>query len=361
MKELAEILKTTPVSSLINAKPMKKKNFICLDEGDTIRNALITYITHDIESIPIRKFQDKKESEEIDVGIPFNYECELSSDDFVGIVSLVNLLKFIFSADCGIPIHDILNYPLNNLTQESYLIQKIEFVKPEMSLIHVLLNVWGGICNPTTKHIDCKHLLTMTQSGKYDVITPLDFLRHLLFVNPATNKCLKNSQAAEIENGLEVDENSIVSWEQEINVAVSLIIQGDPSFLVAVVNKETGTLEASVSFSDLLPLNVSLLDESVSMIRRKGISVHSYLHTLQESSPTKATIDPILLYSHFTIYDLIEKLTRLRIHYLWRVTPDAKKKPIGAVGVNDILRYLCFMFRPFLHEKLPKGQLTIQS
>lgn len=367
MKELAEILKNTPVLSLINAKPMKKKSFICLDERDTIRAALVTFITQDIESIPIRKFKGDTDERGADTlgecktCTTASCENDPQYDDFAGIISLVNLLKFIFSTDYGTPIQEVLDSPLSRITKEESIIQKIEFVRPEMSLIHLLLDVWGGICNPTTKHIDCKHLLTMTQSGKFEVVTPLDFLRHLLFINPNTTGCIKDSSAAEIENGLEVDENSMVCWGQDIYDAVSRIIQGDPSFLVAVVDEENGTLEASVTFPDLLPKDVSLLDESISMIKRKGISIHSYLNTLQKTASPKSTIDPILLYSHFTIYDLIEKLTRLRVHHLWRVTPDAKKKPIGAVGVNDILRYLCFMFRPFLQEKLPNGQITIQN
>ena len=355
MKELAEILINTPVSALINAKPMKKKNFICLEERDTVRTALVTFITHDIESIPIKT--SKQSTIDNANSSPLNHR----SDDFAGIVSLVNLLKFIFSTDSNIQIPEILDYQLIHANKLANIIQETEFVRPETSLIHLLLNVWGSACNPkANNNTDRTHLLTSTQSGKYEVITPLDFLRHLLFINEKAIKCLRTSSAAEIENGIDVDENSMVFWGEDLHVAVSRIIHGDPSFLIAIVNEETGTLEASVTFYDLLPKNVSLLEESISLIRRQGISIHSYLHTLYTTISPKSTIDPILLYSHFSIYDLIEKLTRLKVHHLWRVTPDSKKKPIGAVGVNDILRYLCFMFRPFLQDKSPDGQVKVQ-
>ena len=366
MKELVEILKNTPVSALINAKPMKKKNFICLDERDTIRTALITFITHDIESVPIKKFKGDVEERGIDKLNECKSCCsdycerDQRSDEFSGIISLMNFLKFIFSSDPSIPVTELLNFQIKCIVKEPSLVQRIEFVRPEMSLMHLLLHVWGGACNPKTNQIDCEHLLTTTNGGKYDVITPLDFLRHLLFINIKAIHCLQTSLAAEIENGIDVDENSTIFWGQDARVTVNRMLHSEPSFLIAIVSEETGALEANLTFSDLLPRDISILDESISMIRRGGNSIYSYLHTIHTTLSPKSAIDPILIYSHFTIYDLIEKLTRLRIHHLWRVTPDANKQPIGAVGVNDILRYLFFMFRPFFQDKLPKGQLTIQ-
>lgn len=347
MKRLAEILKNSPVSTLINAKPMKKKNFICLDECDTIRNALISFISNDIEAIPIKRFKGNIEG---------NLESEPRSENFAGMISLANLLKFIILSNLDSSDTEILDMKLLCLTKDESLIQKMEFIKPELSLMHLLLNVWGGDCNPKTDHIDCEHLLTTTQGGKYDVVTPLDFLRNLLFISINSTTCLKSSSAAEIEHGIKVDENLIAFWNEDVHVVIKRML-----CVVAIVNEETGTLEGNVTFSDLLPKDISILDESISMLRSEGISIHSYLQKINTTISPKSAIDPILLYSHFSIYDLIEKLTRLRIHHLWRATPDSKKRPIGAVGVNDILRYLCFMLRPFMHDKvLPYGQIPIQ-
>lgn len=361
MKKLAEILKNTPVSDLINAKPMKKKNFIWLHELDTVRTALVSFISHDIEGIPIKRFKENDAEKGIDKlsgCMPGAFE----SEDFAGMISLVNLLRFILSSDKETSVTELLDKQLFCLAKDENFVQKMEFVQPELSLMHLLLNVWGGNCNPKTNHIDYKHLLTTTQGGKYDIITPLDFLRHLLFLSISATTCLQTSSAADIENGINVDENLMAFWDEDVRSVVGRMVQTNASCLVAIVNEVTGTLEANLTCSDLLPKDSSILDESISMLRSQGISIHSYLQTVHTPISPKSAIDPILLYSHFSIYDLIEKLTRLRIHHLWRATPDSKKKPIGAVGVNDILRYLCFMLRPFMQERLPSnGQASIRN
>lgn len=338
MKELADILKNTSIIDLINAKPLKRKNFICLQEQDTIRVALKTFITNQIESIPIKK------TDPSDIG----YENE-----FFGIISLVNLLKFIFSKKQDLSVPALLDLKLNHIAESTDLVKRIEFIDQELSLLHLLLNVWGGCCKPKCKEIDCRHLVARIANGNYDVITPLDFLRHLLFINTQVMACLTSSCASEIENGFDVDENVMVTWGEDVRIAIDRTIRSEPFYLLAVVNEELGTLEANITLSDFLPIDLSILEESISLICRDGISLHAYIQTLHASVrySRKSSIEPILLHPHFTIYDLIEKLTRLKIHHLWRVTPDAIQKPIGAVGVIDILRYLNFMFRPFQQDE----------
>ena len=141
----------------------------------------------------------------------------------------------------------------------------------------------------------------------------------------------------------------MVNWSDNARLALERVIQSEPYYLVAITNEETGGLEANITFTDILPSEKSLLDESMTIIRNTNISLQSYIKAIH-SNTSKLPIDPILLHPHFTIYDLIEKLTRLRIYHLWRVTPDAVQKPLGAVGVIDVLRYLSFMFRPFREE-----------
>lgn len=329
MKELADILKSTSVTALINSKPMRKKNFIFLHIHDNIRTALITFTIHEIDSIPLRETADE-------------------NSEFIGIISIVNLLKFIFSTKTDISVPDLLNLELIHVTKDAELIQAIEYVSAESSLINLLLNVWGRSCNPNTNEIDCRHLLTINQSGKYDVITPLDFLRHILFLNSKAIACIKDLPASEIENGFDVDQNFTVRWGEDAKVAMHRMIGSSPNYLVAIVNEETGSIEANITFTDLLPSDSSLLDVAISIMHREGISIQAYLQTLNSLHCPNNSIDPILLHPHFSVYDLIEKLTRLHVHHLWRVTPDSKKRPIGAVGTTDVLRYLSFMFRPFM-------------
>ena len=268
MKELAEILKITLVIDLINAKPLKRKSFICLHEQDTIKTALNTFISNEIESIPIKK---------TDPGS--GYENE-----FVGIISLVNLLKFIYSRKQELSIQAFLDLKLSNFTKLSGFIQKIQFVDPELSLLNLILDVWGGACKPKTSQIDCSHLIVQSESGKYELITPLDFLRHLLFINANAMTCLIDASASEIENGFDVDENSVISWDEDVRIAVDRTIRSDPFFLLAVVDDQIGTLVANVTLTDFLPSDLSILEESISLIRRDGISLHAYVQTLQAPS-----------------------------------------------------------------------------
>lgn len=332
MKRLADILKSIPVLALINAKPLAKKNLIFLFENDTIRTALITFTAEDIESIPIRK-------------------CSTKTTEFIGTISLVNLLKFIFTANYDLPVPQLLKMELSELVKHKDLIKKIEFIPADSSLLHLLLNIWGKKCHPKTVDIDCLHLFTTDSQGIHDVITPLDFLRHILFLGSNSTMCIKNSPSTELENGFDIEPGFMVTWNDDAKLAMEKMLQSDPYFILAIVNEDTGCLEANITFFDFLPKNPDLLEELVSMTRHSGISIQTYLKTLQSVHTPSSSIDPILLYPHFSIYDIIEKLTRLRIHHLWRVTPDIAKKPIGVVGSFDVLRYLSFMFRPFLQEE----------
>ena len=326
---LANILKNTPVSALITAKPSERNSFICLGENDTIRSALNIFITQEIDSIPIRNSFSK-------------------TIEFFGIISLPNLIKFVVKMKKDLSVSALLDMELAHVIKNVDLIKRVEFISAESSLLHILLNVWGKNCNPKTTNIDCSHLITTNEQGMHEIVTPLDFLRHILLLSSSATTCIQTTSAAEIENGFDVDKNFVISWNDDAKFAFEKIINSEPVYLLAVVDEDSGALEANITISDLLPSDETLLDEAISMMKRDGISIHAYLKTLK-SAPI-SSIDPILLYPHFTIYDLIEKLTCSKIHHLWRVTPDTKKIPIGAVGSSDILRYLSFMFRPFKQD-----------
>lgn len=327
LNNLAEILKNNTISNLINAKPVKMDKFIFLEVEDTVRTALVSFIKYEISSIPL-KGQDV---------------------EFLGIIEISNLFKFIFSHDTTVEISTLLETKLKSL-ERKYIVD-LKYVDSRMSLMYLLLNIWNKNCKPTFSQIDCNHLITSANNGKYDVITPLDFLRHLLFLNEGQETFLNYTSALEIENGFDVEEGYIINWRDDALLAIERLIQSEPYYLIAIINEETGGLEANITFTDILPADKSLLEESISMVHKTNIALQSYIKTIH-SNNAKLLIDPILLHPHYTIYDLIEKLTRLGIHHLWRVTPDAIQKPLGAVGVIDVLRYLSFMFRPFHQEEI---------
>ena len=181
--------------------------------------------------------------------------------------------------------------------------------------MHLLLEFWSKSFNPKIAHIDRNHILTSDAEGRYDVITPLDFLRYLLFLNQGQATFLNNTSALEIENCFDIEQGFLVNWDDDIRLAMERVIQSEPYYLVAIINEETGGLEANITFTDILPSDKSILEESISMIHKTGISLQSYIKTIH-SDPSKVPIDPILFHPHFTIYDLIEKMTRLRIHHL---------------------------------------------
>lgn len=322
MNFLADVLKTNTIVSLINSKPSNKYNFTCLEKNDTIKTALLAFVKHEYTSMPLKK----------------------NDSEFAGIIKISNLIKYIFSQKENFDISTLLEVKLKNISDD--FIVDFEYVDPNMSLMQLLIDVWNNSCHPKFTHIECNHLLTSGTNGRYEIITPMDFLRYVLFICQNRQTCLDGTSAVEIENGFDVEEVFVVSWNDEARMAMERVIESEPHYLVAVVNEETGTLEANITFTDIFPDNETSLEQSISMLLSSGMSLYSYFNSIHALLPDKS-IDPILLYPHFTIYDLIEKLTRLRIHHLWRVTPDAIQKPIGAVGVIDVLRYLIFMFSPF--------------
>ena len=323
MNYLAEMLKTNDVASLIKSKPVRREKLIFLEEDDNLRTALIAFSAHGISSIPLKGHEK----------------------EFLGIIKISNLVKFILSHDAEVDVSILLDFKLKNLPEG--FINEIEYIEPETSLMHLLLEVWSKSCSLKSPYLDCNHLVTSTEIGKYEVITPLDFLRHLLLLNQDGSSFLKDTPTIEIENGFDTEESLIVNWYDAARLAMERVLESGPYYLVAVVNEETGGLESDLTFTDILPTDSAIVDESISMLLNNEISLYSYLSNINSSSARKLSIDPILLHPHFTLYDLIEKLTRLGIHHLWRVTPTAIQKPLGAVGVIDILRYLNYMFQPF--------------
>lgn len=341
MEQLANVLKNTSVISLINAKPMRKTEFIFLQGDDTIRTALQAFITNEIKSIPIKKTS------------PIVAESE-----FIGILTLVRLLKFVFTFAKETSAFTLLDKKLVEIFETTDLIQTIEFINPQSSLMNLLLNVWGGVCKPKNSHIDCLHIISCTLTGKFEVITPLDFLRHLLFLNAKENACLRESHVMEIENGFDVDENYVTRWGEDLNVTIDRMVNSDPIFLLAIVDEVTGGLEGNITFSDLLPDQFDKIESSMALLRQPNLSLKTYLQSLRTSLFSS---DPILLHPCYSILDLIEKLTKMKIHHLWRVSQDAAQRPLGAVGVADILRYLNFMVRPFEGEKAVKSENQISD
>jgi hypothetical protein len=329
MQKLIDLLKNTTIIALINAKPAQRKNFIFLAQNDTVRTALETFIEHRIEAIPLKNFDGNSDGEKA---------------KFIGLLTLPNLLRFLLQNQNN----QILDVKLGSMSTEiEEFIQDMNFIRRDLSLMHLLLNVWNG---SPEEMCHCRHLYTVTSDGKYGVITPLDFLRHLLFLNQNTKSLLRDYSAKEIENAFTIQTNMAVSMNDSVKLVLDRLCRSEPHCLLAIVDEENGGLEGDICFVDLLPESKENLETFVKTLQDQEISLAQFW---QATSPSrmnmKKTISPILLYPHFTVYDLLEKITRLKVHHLWRVTQDLRHAPIGAVGIYEILTHLHLILKPYIH------------
>lgn len=85
------------------------------------------------------------------------------------------------------------------------------------------------------------------------------------------------------------------------------------------------------------------------MLQNVNVTLYDFLQAVKHSR-FMLDLEPILLHERFTVGDLIEKLVRLRIHQLWRVTNDRYKQPIGTVSSSDVIGFLAQHVRKYLAE-----------
>ena len=82
------------------------------------------------------------------------------------------------------------------------------------------------------------------------------------------------------------------------------------------------------------------------MLRRPGLSLYTFVRATK-SINMQNDLDPILLQPHFSLADLIEKMAKMKIHQLWRVSQDRTRTPIGTVGICDVICHFCKIFEQF--------------
>ena len=88
------------------------------------------------------------------------------------------------------------------------------------------------------------------------------------------------------------------------------LLENRPFFTLAIVDRDSGSLEANLSAVDFLPSSLASnssytalaksisLDEAISMLRRPGLSLYAFVHATKPVS-MQNDLDPILLQPHF--------------------------------------------------------------
>lgn len=340
MKILAKMLFSNQVGSLIKSKGSKKSQFFTLTADDTIRTALMTFVQQDISAIPIRG--------------------DGQGSEFLGMLNITDILKYILK---GAPesfykqdVQTLLNRKISVCIQEVG-IRKAKIISEQLNLMQLIFDHWGKTNPLDHDEVDIKHLLVNIGSGKYDVVTPSDLLRYILLLSHSGGY-LRRTKACEIISGFKFDDNKIIRGEEDAWLAFKKLLDNRPYFILGIVDEESGSLEANLSAIDFLPSAFSLssnftaaaksisLEESISMLRRPGLSLYAFVHSTKSIS-IQNDLDPILLQPHFTLADLIEKMAKMKIHQLWRVNPTRVRSPVGVVGICDVIFHFCKIFEPF--------------
>lgn len=336
MNSFTKMLLSTHVSSLIRSKGSKKSQLFTLTADATIRTALTTFIEQDISALPIRA-ADGPEGEA----------------QFLGILNVTDILKYILKDSPESfykqDITTLLNRPISVIIKECG-IKKIKIIHEQLNLIQLLFDHWGKYCPIDHVEIDIKHLLVNCGQGRYEVVTPTDFLRYVLLLSQEGGY-LRTTKASEIPSGFEINENEskLTHWEEDAWQAFKRLLENRPFFLLGVVDLETGGLEANLSAVDFLPSSLKSisLEEAISMLRRPGLSLFAFVRATRPLR-MQGVSDPVILQPHFSLADLIEKMTKLKIHQLWRVTQDRRRRPIGIVSICDVISYFRKLVEPFV-------------
>ena len=340
MKVLAKMLLSNQISSLIKSKGSKKSQLITLSADATIRTALMTFVEQDISAIPVR-------------GNGLDSE-------FLGMLNVTDILKYILKdapeSFYKQDIETLLNRPISVCIKECG-IRKVKIINEQISLMQLLFDHWGMECPMDHGEIDIKHLLVRTSQAKYEVVTPTDLLRYILILSHEGDY-LRRTKACEIPCGFNVNDNRVTHGEEDAWLAFKRLLENRPFFTLAIVDRDSGSLEANLSAVDFLPSSLASnssytslaksisLDEAISMLRRPGLSLYAFVHATKPVS-MQNDLDPILLQPHFTLADLIEKMAKMKIHQLWRVSQDRVRTPVGTVGICDVIYHFCKIFEPF--------------
>lgn len=342
MKVLAKLLLSTHVNSLIKSKGSKKSQLITLTPDATIRTALMTFVEQDISSIPIRS--DTKDGE----------------IEFLGMFNITDILRYILKdapeSFYKQDIPTLLNRPISVVIKECG-IRKVKIIRGQLSLMRLLLDHWNNVQPSDQEDIDIKHLLVYCSPERYDVVTPTDLLRYVLLLSHE-NGYLRGTKACEMPCGFTMDESKMISGEDDAWSSFKKLLSASPFYVLGVVDNESGRLEANLSAVDFLPASLGLastssdseksisLEEAISLIRRPGLSLYAFVRAIKPFR-CQADLDPICLQPHFSLADVIDKMAKMKIHQLWRVSQDRTRTPIGIVGICDVIKHFCKIFEPF--------------
>ena len=340
MKALAKMLLSNQVSSLIKSKGSKKSQIITLPAESTIRTALMTFVEQDISAIPIRGTTQDSE--------------------FLGMLNVIDILNYILKeapeSFYKQDVQTLLSRPIGVCIKETG-IRKVKIISEQLNLMQLIFEHWGRACPLDHGEVDIKHLLVYIGSGRYEVVTPTDLLRYILILSHE-GEYLSRTKASEIPCGFIIDSSKVTHGEEDAWKAFTKLLDTRPYFTLAIVDRESGSLEANLSAVDFLPSSLALssnftaaaksisLEETISMLRRPGLSLYAFARSTRPLS-MQFDLDPILLQPHFTLADLIEKMAKMKIHQLWRVSQDRARTPIGTVGISDVIYHFCKIFEPF--------------
>ena len=323
MKALVEILKNSQISSLIRAKSIKTRQLITISENDTILRALNIFVEFDITGVPV--VSDGKQ-------------------DVFGILSLANLFEFIVENNekC---LKSLLSTKISEISRNVH-IKRATQLREQTNLLHLLLDMWDGKCRLDCDEFDCQHLLIRCADGHTEVITPIDFLRFLFIACNFKSRFLQEAAASEIKNGLTVDENSMAATEESATIALKRLLK---HHVLAVIDEETGSLQAGLTVVDFLPSSGDL-SLPIALLQDRNTTLFRFL---QEVKNPRFLIDlePILIHEHYSVGDLIEKLVRLKVHQLWRVSNDRFNRPIGTVGATEVITFLAKSIREYMKDE----------
>lgn len=335
VKVFVKMLMSTHVSSLIRSKGSKKSQLFTLTADATIRSAMTIFIEQDISAIPIRA--DDSDGE-------VNFLGMLNITDILGFI-LKDAPESFYKQD----VSRLLNRSISEVIRMCG-IKKIKVIHEQLNLMQLLFEHWGKTNPMNDEEIDIKHLLVNCGHGRFEVVTPSDFLRYVLLLSQEGG-FLRSNKATEIPCAFEIkpseSNRQVTYWEEDAWQAFKKLLENRPFFLLGVVDRDTGSLEANLSAIDFLPscLKTFSLEEAISMLRRPGLSLYAFVRATRPVI-TQDIFNPIVLQPHFTMADLIEKMAKLKIHQLWRVSQDRSRTPLGIVGICDVIAYFRKLTEP---------------
>ena len=327
------MLFSTHVSNLIKSKSSNKHQLTTLPPDATIRSALEIFMEQDISVIPI--------------------SADPTTDTFIGNLSVTDILKYILKGALESfykqSVQALLSRSIQTVIDECG-IRRVKMISEHLSLMHLLLRHWGQlIAQDHEDDIDEKHLLVKCEHGKYEIVTPTDLLRYILLISHES-ELLRCTKAITIPNSFTIDESRIASGEEDAWKTFCRLLDTRPFYLMGIIDQDTGELSSNLSAIDFLPSSQSIsLDEAISMLRRPGLSIYAFVQAIKPIALQK-NLDPILLQPHFSLADLIEKMAKMKIHQLWRVSQDRKRCPIGTVGIGDVIGFLSRILQQYFDE-----------